>query len=99
MSFLWKKYVTPAAIVAIILGLLGAIYNGVASDLKGKADNETIQMYIMQQEKKDTLERDQFQMQQKRDDLKQKELDLKQREMQLKQKEMDTKINIFHPGN
>ncbi len=94
----WKKFITPAAVVLIMMALLGAIYNSMASDLEGKADNETIQMYIIQQEKKDTLERDQFKMQQKADELKQKELDLQQREMQLKQREMDTKINLFHPG-
>ncbi len=94
----FKKYITPAVIVMIVMALFGVIYNGMAADLEGKADNETIQMYIIQQEKKDTLERDQLKMQQKADELKQKELDLQQREMQLKQREMDTKINLFHPG-
>ena len=52
---MWKKYITPAVIVLVIMTLLGFIANGFSEDLKAKADNQTLQMYIKQQEKKDEL--------------------------------------------
>jgi hypothetical protein len=52
---MWKKYITPAVIVLVIMTLLGFIANGFSEDLKAKADNQTLQMYIIQQEKRDAL--------------------------------------------
>jgi len=94
----WKKIITPAIIIAIITALVGVIYNSMASDLKGKADNQTIQMYIMQQEKKDDLVKETLKEQQKANELKQKELDIQQRTLELKQREIETKVRIYHPG-
>lgn len=65
----WKKYITPGVIVVIIMGLVGFIANSFSEELKEKADNKTLQMYIMQQEKKDIQSiqdrKDQRQLQQK----------------------------------
>ena len=52
---MWKKYITPAVIVLVIMSLLEFIANSFSEDLKEKADNKTLQMYIIQQEKKDAL--------------------------------------------
>lgn len=81
-----KKFITPAIIIAIIMSLIGSIYNGIASELKDKADNQTIQMYIQLRDKE-------LDEQKKANDLKQKELELRQRELELKQKELETKQN------
>ncbi|MBR9682660.1 MAG: hypothetical protein GOV02_03205 [Candidatus Aenigmarchaeota archaeon] len=87
----WKKFITPGIIVVVIISLVGIIYNGLASELNEKADNKTIQMYILQQEK-DSVRRDKFSEEQKKEnELKQRELELKQRELELKQKELETK--------
>jgi uncharacterized membrane protein YhiD involved in acid resistance len=94
----WKKFITPAVIVIIISALVGVIYSTMAADLKGKADNQTIQMYIMQQEKKDDLVKETLKEQQKANELKQKELDIQQRTLELKQRETETKVRIYHPG-
>ena len=37
------------------MSLMGFIANSFSEDLKEKADNQTLQMYIIQQEKKDAL--------------------------------------------
>lgn len=94
----WKKYITPAVIVAIIIALVSVIYNTMAADLKEKADNQTIQMYIIQQEKKDDAQQRANELKQKELELKQKELDIQQRSLELKQKEVETKVEIYHPG-
>lgn len=94
----WKKYITPAVIVAVIMALVGVIWNTMAADLKEKADNQTIQMYIIQQEKKDDAQQKANELKQKELELKQKELDIQQRQLELKQKEVETKIEIYHPG-
>ena len=95
----WKKFITPAIIVVIISALVGVIYSTMAADLKGKADNQTIQMYIMQQEKKDNIVKESLKEQQKANELKQKELDIQQRTLELKQREIETKVKIYHPGD
>ena len=87
----WKKFITPAVIVAVIIALVGVIYNGMAADLNEKADNKTIQMYILQQEKESERRDKLIEEQKKENALKQKELELKQRELELKQKELETK--------
>lgn len=94
----WKKYITPVVIVAIITALVGVIYTTMAADLKEKADNKTIQMYILQQEKKDDVTQKANELKQQELDIKQKELDIQQRQLELKQQELDTKMRIYHPG-
>ena len=75
----WKKYLTPAIIVVIVMGLVGFIANGFSEDLKEKADNKTLQMYIIQQEKQKELEQksidDRFKMQQKNTEQQQKNME------------------------
>jgi len=68
----WKKYITPGVIILIVTGLIGFIANGFSEDLKEKADNKTLQMYIEQQEKKDVLINDQRNLEQR---LQQKSVD------------------------
>ena len=93
----WKKFIQPAVIVAVITALVGVIYTSMASDLKEKADNQTIQMYILQQEKKDEITQKANELKQKELEIKQKDLEVRQRELELKQRELDTKMNILRP--
>lgn len=85
----WKKYLTPAIIVMIVMALVGFIANSFSEELKEKADNKTLQMYIIQQEKQKDLEQksidDRFKMQQKNTE--------QQQEQQ--QKSMEQLINIL----
>ena len=45
----WVSIATPI-IFAVILGLLGIVYNGLAEEVKEKVDNKTLQLMIEKQE-------------------------------------------------
>ena len=45
----WVGIATPI-IFAVILGLLGIVYNGLAEEVKEKVDNKTLQLMIEKQE-------------------------------------------------
>jgi len=87
----WRKLITPVIVVAIIMALVGVIYNGIAADLSEKVDNKTMQMYILQKEKESERRDKLFEEQKKENALERREIELRQREIELNQREIKTK--------
>ena len=85
----WKKYITPGIIVMIIMALVGFIANSFSEELKEKADNKTLQMYIMQQEKKDASE---IQQRKEHQEIERKSIDDK---FMMQQRNIEQLINVL----
>ena len=85
----WKKYITPGIIVMIIMALVGFIANSFSEELKEKADNKTLQMYIMQQEKKDASE---IQQRKEQQEIERKSIDDK---FMMQQRNIEQLINVL----